>query len=209
MIVFVIAKSGKPLMPTNPAKARHLLKKGRAKVYQLEPFTIQLSIDCPEIVQPVIVGMDTGARVVGLAAKSQTRILYQAEVYLREDIAGLIKQRAMYRRNRRWRKVRYRRNKWFDCKLKCLTSDNREGKKTTKKQLKEKAEQLREALKRAGRYNCGERKKGWLPPSLLSILHWHIESLKKLGKILPISQVRVEIAPFDLQKLNNPLHKWL
>ena len=34
MFVFVISKNGKPLMPTNSAKARILLKNKRAKVIQ-------------------------------------------------------------------------------------------------------------------------------------------------------------------------------
>ncbi|MDH7578217.1 MAG: RRXRR domain-containing protein [Bacillota bacterium] len=30
--VYVLSKSGNPLMPTNPARARHLLKAGEARV---------------------------------------------------------------------------------------------------------------------------------------------------------------------------------
>lgn len=38
-LVYVLSKSGKPLMPCKPAKARHLLKKDRAKVVKRLPFT--------------------------------------------------------------------------------------------------------------------------------------------------------------------------
>ncbi|RUM42796.1 MAG: hypothetical protein DSY34_01240 [Desulfurobacterium sp.] len=40
MKVFVVDAEGKPLLPTTPARARILLKKGRAKVYRMIPFTL-------------------------------------------------------------------------------------------------------------------------------------------------------------------------
>ena len=40
--VYVINKHGRPLMPCSPAKARHLLDAGKAKVKKRTPFTIQL-----------------------------------------------------------------------------------------------------------------------------------------------------------------------
>jgi len=40
--VYVINKHGRPLMPCSPAKARHLLDEGKAKVKKRTPFTIQL-----------------------------------------------------------------------------------------------------------------------------------------------------------------------
>ena len=40
MYVFVLDKNSQPLDPTHPAKARKLLKAGRAKVFRRYPFTI-------------------------------------------------------------------------------------------------------------------------------------------------------------------------
>ncbi len=42
MLVLVINKHQKPLMPCSSAKARRLLKSGKAKVVNRKPFTIQL-----------------------------------------------------------------------------------------------------------------------------------------------------------------------
>ena len=42
MVVYLLNKEGKALMPTTPRKARLLLKKGKAKVIRIKPFTIQL-----------------------------------------------------------------------------------------------------------------------------------------------------------------------
>ena len=40
--VYVLNRHGRPLMPCTPAKARHLLDAGKAKVKKRTPFTIQL-----------------------------------------------------------------------------------------------------------------------------------------------------------------------
>ena len=42
MIVYVLNKIGKALMPTTPRKARLLLKQEKAKVVTIKPFIIQL-----------------------------------------------------------------------------------------------------------------------------------------------------------------------
>lgn len=107
-IVYVISKSGKPLMPCKPARAKHLLQDGEAKVIKIEPFTIRLIIESTEETQPVIVGVDLGAKTVGVAAVGNGKVLYQGEVALRTDIHKRMENRAMYRRNRRARKCRYR-----------------------------------------------------------------------------------------------------
>ena len=108
MHVFVLNKEGSPLMPTNPAKARILLKYNRAKVVRNTPFTIKLTYDSGNHTQKIIAGMDTGSKVIGCAATANGKVLYQSETYLREDISKKMQQRQMYRRNRRNRKTRYR-----------------------------------------------------------------------------------------------------
>ena len=52
--------------------------------------------------------MDTGSKIIGCAAIGNGKVLYQSEIYLREDISKKMQQRAMYRRTRRSRKTRYR-----------------------------------------------------------------------------------------------------
>lgn len=46
--------------------------------------------------------------------------------------------------------------------------------------------------------------KGWLAPSVESKIQTHIEVIKKLCEIMPITNIIVEVAEFDTQKLNNP-----
>jgi hypothetical protein len=59
-MVYVISKDGKTLMPTHSAKARKLLKQGKAIVKQRKPFTIQLTYETTTYTQPVTLGIDSG-----------------------------------------------------------------------------------------------------------------------------------------------------
>ncbi len=112
-IIYVVAASGKPLMPTkNQKKVWYWLRKGLAEVVRREPFTIRLRFETTEYTQPVTVGVDTGSQTVGIAATSNSEVIYQAEVHLRDDISSKVTQRRQYRRTRRSRKTRYRPARW-------------------------------------------------------------------------------------------------
>jgi len=108
MPVYVLHQNNMPLMPTSPAKSRHLLRAGKAVVIQQEPFTIQLVVPSGQRVQEVNCGVDLGAKEVGIAAVSHGQVLYQGEVELRTDIHKRMETRAMYRRTRRGKNLRYR-----------------------------------------------------------------------------------------------------
>ncbi len=86
--VCVIKRRKKPLMPTTPRRARLWLKEKRARVVCREPFTIQLRFATKSHVQPARVGVDTGSKEVGIAATTNGEVVFQAEVHLRDDIAG-------------------------------------------------------------------------------------------------------------------------
>ena len=55
-MVYVLNKNGKPLMPCKNVVARLLLKEGKAKVKRKCSFTIQLTYDCPNYRQEVVLG---------------------------------------------------------------------------------------------------------------------------------------------------------
>jgi len=95
-------------MPTRPQKARRLLQDGKAEVVQRDPFTIRLTVPSGKHTQPVTVGVDMGAKTVGVAAVGNGSVLYQGEVQLRDDIHWRMDRRRRYRRHRRGRKCRYR-----------------------------------------------------------------------------------------------------
>lgn len=68
-LTHVLDKNGQPLMPTQRCgKVYRLLKSGKAKAVQREPFTIKLLYE-PEthIVQDLTLGVDTGSSKIGTA----------------------------------------------------------------------------------------------------------------------------------------------
>lgn len=118
MYVYVLSKSGKPLMPTKRlGKVRHMLKDGMAKVVQRTPFTIQLTYDSKEFTQDVSLGVDAGSKTVGLSATTDEDELYASNVILRNDIVKLLADRRALRSSRRNRKRRYRKAR-FDNRVK-------------------------------------------------------------------------------------------
>lgn len=163
-MVYVISKSGKPLMPTNRhGKVRILLKEKKAKVIQSKPFTIQLLYDSKEYTQSVSLGIDSGYTYIGYSAITEGTELISGEVELLSGQSERLKEKAMYRKQRRQR-LRYRKPRF----------DNR-------------------AIP-----------KGWLAPSIQHKLDSHIRFIEKLKKILPITNITIEVANFDTHKLKNP-----
>lgn len=73
-------------MPCSPAKARHLLKAGKAVVRRRTPFTIQLRIATGETKQNVTLGIDAGAKHVGISATTEKEEVFASEVELRQTL---------------------------------------------------------------------------------------------------------------------------
>jgi len=104
MKVYVINQNGYPLMPCKPAKARKLLRDGKAKILRSSPFTIGLLWDCEGYVQEVVVGIDKGSTVTGICCIGNEEILLSAEIEHRRDVKEKMATRRAHRRNRRKRK---------------------------------------------------------------------------------------------------------
>ncbi|SIT36032.1 HNH endonuclease (fragment) [Paraburkholderia piptadeniae] len=69
MSVFVLDRSGTPLMPCSEKRARLLLARGRARVHRVVPFVIRVvdrkMADCAT--QPLRIKLDPGSKVTGIA----------------------------------------------------------------------------------------------------------------------------------------------
>lgn len=108
-MVYVISQNGQPLMPTeNHAKVRILLKNKKAKVIKRCPFTIQLLYDTTNYTQDITLGVDSGSKHIGLSATTRSKVLFESDVELRNDIVNLLSIRRQNRRTRRNHKTRYR-----------------------------------------------------------------------------------------------------
>ena len=115
MLVYVINKFNKPLMPCSPRKARILLRNKKARVISTYPFTIKLLYGCTSYIQKLDCGIDMGSKVIGSAVRTQNNeSMYFSEITVRQDIKSKLDQRRMYRRNRRVRKTRYRKARFLN-----------------------------------------------------------------------------------------------
>jgi len=111
-MVYVISKSGKPLMPTQRhGMVRVLLKEKRAKVVEVKPFTIKLLYETTEYVEPVKLGIDSGYKYIGYSAITSTKELASGEVELLEGQKKRIKKKSDYRKLRRGR-LRHRKSRF-------------------------------------------------------------------------------------------------
>ena len=108
-MVYVLGKDGQPLMPTNRhGKVRRLLKSNKAKVVRKCPFTIQLLYESTTHTQEISLGVDAGSKHIGISTTTKDKVLFEADVELRNDIVDKISSRREMRRGRRNRKTRYR-----------------------------------------------------------------------------------------------------
>lgn len=106
----VLDQNGKPLMPTTRlGKVYRLLKTKKAHIVSYEPFTIQLNYK-PDthIIQPMTLGVDSGAIHSGYSIANEHREYYNSEIIARDNISRNLSNRHMYRQSRRSRKTRYR-----------------------------------------------------------------------------------------------------
>lgn len=114
-MVYVLRKNGQPLMPTNRhGKVRRLLKSNKAKIVRKCPFTIQLLYDSTTHTQKITLGVDSGSKHIGISATTKNKVLFEADVELRNDIVDNISTRRQFRRTRRNKKTRYRKARFYN-----------------------------------------------------------------------------------------------
>ena len=117
-MVYVISNNGQALMPTKRfGKVRRLLSQKKAKVIRRCPFTIKLLYETEtDIVQGVVLGVDTGSKNIGVSCVANDEVLYQSHTIVRTDIKENMDSRRKYRINRHNRKTRYRKPRFLNRK---------------------------------------------------------------------------------------------
>ncbi len=111
---FVLDKNRKPLMPCHPARARMLIKRGKARVYRLQPFTILLTEREGGATQLIEQKFDPGSRRTGIALvatfkkRGRTTVFGAHLKHRGQQIKKALDKRRAIRRFRRSRHCRYR-----------------------------------------------------------------------------------------------------
>jgi len=119
MRVFVLNNQKQPLMPCRPARARRLLRSGKAAVFRRYPFTIILKERNDGATQPISLNIDPGSRTTGVAlvALFQRGAVAIAALHLEHRsfvIKSNLDSRRAIRRSRRHRKTRYRQPRFLN-----------------------------------------------------------------------------------------------
>jgi len=117
--VLVLDNQRQPLSPTSPARARILLRKGKAAVFRRFPFTIILINRTGGYFQPVELRLDPGSKTTGVALVQQNKdsdvVVFAAELHHRgHQIKFALDSRRAIRRNRRTHKTRYRKPRFYN-----------------------------------------------------------------------------------------------
>lgn len=176
--VFVLSKDGHPLMPCHPARARELLRKGRAVVVRQTPFAIRLKdrTRAQSTVDGLQLRIDPGSKGTGLALTDEKwetgadsrvvtvrRGVFSMELQHRGDqIHHSMGQRAGYRHRRRSANCRYR----------------------------------------APQSNNRVVAKGWLPPSLRHRVDTTFSQVNRLCRYAPITEIHLERTAFDTHSMS-------
>ena len=178
MAVFVLDRQSKVLMPCTEKRARLLLACARARVHKLVPFVIRLTDreakSCA--VQPLEVKIDPGSKVTGLAVVRVSALVqnHTGEVKKSAHVLHLIELQ------HRGRQI-----------SEALTA-RRQMRRRRRANLRYRAPRF---------LNRGNKKKGWLAPSLQHRVHTTRSWVRRLMRYAPVAHLAQELARFDMQAL--------
>ena len=180
--VFVLDTKRNPLMPCHPARARALLREGKAAVFRRFPFTIILKDRVGGTVQPVQVKLDPGSKTTGIALVAEFKRSGKVVVWAGElehrgaTIRKALEQRRGHRRFRR-AKLRYRQPRF----------NNRTRPS---------------GLSISPLASLAQAP--WLAPSLQHRVDTTMTWVARLCRLAPVTALSVERVRFDLQQMQNP-----
>ena len=180
MSVFVLDRSGKPLMPCTEKRARLLLERRRARVHRLVPFVIRLVDRQAETCsfQPLRLKLDPGSKVTGLALVRETDQVAADTGEISREVAVLDLIELVHR----GRQI-----------SEALTA-RRAMRRSRRGHLRY----------RAPRFLNRRRPQGWLAPSLRHRVDTTLAWVKRLRRWAQVTAVSSELVRFDMQALDNP-----
>ncbi|WP_257784428.1 RNA-guided endonuclease IscB [Streptomyces sp. SAT1] len=175
-----MSRDGQPLMPCHPARARELLRRGRAVVVRQAPFVIRLRDRAlaESQVDGVELRIDPGSKGTGLVLTDEKR----ARATAGEDTAGTVRRGLIsaelrhrgdrIRRSMRQRAAHRRRRRSANCRYRAPRRDNR------------------------------ARPPGWLPPSSRHRVDTTFSLAARMCRWAPVQEIHVEHVAFDTHSMS-------
>ena len=185
-------------------RMRKMVKAHKARLVRHDPLAVRLTYDIENpAVDECLLGIDPGRTNIGLCAVDlKGHVLFASDVETRnKEIVRLMLERKAHRQasRRGERKTRQRR---------AVAADKTGMAKATEfwRMLPgyEKPVCCKVFKNSNARFNNRKRPDGWLTPTANQLLQTHINLVKKIQKLLPVSGVVVEINSFTFARMDNP-----
>lgn len=200
-VAYVLSKDGRPLMPTTRfGHVRRLLKSGKAKAVSTKPFVIRLQYESESITQPLYGGTDPGRTNIGEAViNTKGQVVYAANVLSRNrEVPKLMAERATHRKaSRRGERLRKKRR----AKKNGTTTTFPKGRKLPG--YKDGVLSLKDIINTEAKFLNRRRRKGWITPTVRQCVQTHISVIRRIRKILPVTDWTLEYNKFAFMKLED------
>ena len=181
MAVFVLDNQGKALMPCTEKRARLLLARGRARVHHLVPLVIRLvdrqATSCA--FQPLRLKLDPGSKTTGLALVRDAQAVDKLTGEIQTSTVVLSLMELVHR----GRQI-----------SEALTA-RRQMRRRRRGNLRYRAPRF---------LNRGNKKSGWLAPSLQHRVDTCMSWVRRLQIWAPVRALSSELVRFDMQALETP-----
>lgn len=200
-VVYVLSKDGRPLMPTTRfGHVRRLLKSGKAKAVSTKPFVIRLQYESESITQPLYGGTDPGRTNIGEAViNTKGQVVYAANVLSRnKEVPKLMTERAAHRNaSRRGERLRRKRR----AKKNGTTTTFPEGRRLPG--YEDGVLSLKGIINTEAKFLNRRCRKGWITPTVRQCVQTHISVIRRIRKILPVTDWTLEYNKFAFMELED------
>lgn len=206
-VVYILSKEGKPLMPTTRGgHTRILLKQGKARVTNTNPFTIQLLYETANVTQPLVLGIDPGRTNIGMAVvREDGRVVAGTQAETRnKEVPKLMKERRAFRQAHRKHKREKRQRR-------ATSAGTVVGGGQLDRILPgcEKPVTCKQIRNKEARFNNRKCPKGWLTPTANHLLQTHLNLIAKMCKLLPVTDIVLEVNKFVFMQMDDPhIQRW-
>ena len=198
--IYVISASEQPLMPTTrQGHVRRLLNAGKARITSHVPFVIQLKYYPGYGIQSLHGGTDPGRMNIGEAVlNNKGEVVFKAHVTTRNrDIPKLMSDRRHHRQasRRGERLARKRLARQLGTTIKGLMERILPG--------CDRPVKLKDIINTEARFNNRKRPAGWLTPTAAQLVRTHLNMVRKICSILPVTDWTLEINKFAFMRMED------
>ena len=197
---YVISASGQPLMPTTrQGHVRRLLNAGKARITSHVPYTIQLKYDTDSITQPMHGGLRPGRDNISASVITNNgEEVFRCHLTTRNrEIAKLMAERRQHRQasRRGERLVRKRLGQRYGTTFNGFMERILPG--------CEKPVKVKDIINTEARFNNRTRPAGWVTPTVRQLIQTHMSLIRKVCKLLPITDWSVQVDKHSFMILDN------